>query len=61
VPQGAREPIAAIARRSCATGLRDRDDATAQGRRWLRGRFPRTTTLLEEAAENVLADRLRPT
>lgn len=61
LPQGAREPIAAIVR----TIFAQPDHATAmtQLRKvadGLRGRFPRTATLLEEAAEDVLAYRLFP-
>jgi putative transposase len=61
VPQGAREAIAAIVR----TIVAQPDHATAMAQlkkvaEGLRPRFPRTATLLEEAAEDVLAYRLFP-
>lgn len=61
LPQGAREPIAAIVRTIFAQP--DHATAMAQLRKvadGLRGRFARTATLLEEAAEDVLAYRLFP-
>ena len=61
LPQGAREPIAAIVRTIFAQP--DHATAMAQLRKvadGLRGRFARTATLLEEAAEDVLAYRLCP-
>jgi putative transposase len=61
VPQGAREPIAAVVR----TIFAQPDHATAltQLRKvaeGLRARFARTSTLLEEAAEDILAYRHLP-
>jgi transposase-like protein len=60
VPQGAREPIAAIVR----TIFAQPDHATAmlQLRQVADGlrKYPRTATLLEEAAEDILAYRLFP-
>lgn len=61
VPQGAREPIAAIVR----TIFAQPDHATAllqlrQVSDGLRKKYPRTATLLEEAAEDILAYRLFP-
>jgi transposase-like protein len=59
--QGAREPIAAIVRTVFAQP--DHATAMAQLRKvadGLRGRFARTATLLEDAAEDVLAYRLFP-
>jgi transposase-like protein len=61
VPQGAREAIAAIVR----TIFAQPDHATAMTQlkkvaEGLRPRCPRTATLLEEAAEDVLAYRLFP-
>ena len=61
VPQGAREPIAVIVRTIFAQP--DHATAMAQLRKvadGLRARFARTAALLEEAAEDVLADRLFP-
>lgn len=61
LPHGAREPIAAIVRTIFAQP--NHATAMAQLRKvadGLRGRFPRTATLLEEAAEDVLAYRLFP-
>jgi putative transposase len=60
-PQGAREPMAA----SVGTIFAQPDHATAMAQLrkvadGLRARFTRPTTLLEEAAEDVLADRLYP-
>lgn len=61
VPQGAREPIAAIVR----TIFAQPDHATALAQLHkvadgLRTRFPATATLLEDAAEDVLAYRHMP-
>jgi transposase-like protein len=61
VPQGAREPIAAIVRTIFAQP--DHGSAMAQLRKvadGLRGRFPKAAALLEEAAEDVLAYRRFP-
>lgn len=61
VPQGAREPIAAIVRTIFAQP--DHATAMAQLRKvadGLRPHFPRAATLLEDAAEDVLAYRRFP-
>ena len=61
VPQGAREPIAAIVRTIFAQP--DHASAMAQLRKvadGLRSRFAKTAALLEEAAEDVLAYRRFP-
>ena len=61
VPQGAREAIAAIVRTIFAQP--DHASALAQLRKvadGLRTRFPRAATLLEEAAEDILAYRHLP-
>ncbi len=62
VPQGAREAIAAIVRTIFAQP--DHASAMTQLRKvadGLRGRFPKTAALLEDAAEDVLAYRHCPT
>jgi putative transposase len=61
VPQGAREPVAAIVRTIFAQP--DHASAMTQLQKvgdGLRARFPRATTLLEEAAEDILAYRHVP-
>ncbi len=61
VPQSGREPIAAVVRTIFAQP--DHASALAQLRKVadaLRARFPRTATLLEEAAEDILAYRHLP-
>jgi transposase-like protein len=61
VPQGAREPIAAIVRTIFAQP--DHASALAQLRKvadGLRSRFPQAATLLDDAAEDVLAYRHCP-
>jgi transposase-like protein len=61
VPQGAREPIAAIVRTIFAQP--DHASALAQLRKvadGLRSRFPQAATVLEDAAEDVLAYRHCP-
>jgi transposase-like protein len=61
VPAGAREPIAAVVRTVFAQP--DHASARAQLRKvvdGLRGRLPQTATLLEEAAEDILAHKHFP-
>lgn len=61
VPQGAREPIAAIVRTIFAQP--DHASALLQLRKvsdGLRGRYPRAASLLDEAAEDILAYRHMP-
>ena len=57
VPQGARGDRP---HDLCAAGSRLGDDATAKGGRRLRTRFSRAATVLEAAAEDILAYRHLP-